>query len=528
MKTSVRRAFIVFALALAMVACENGRSSPPATTHPVTVVVALGTEPGQLNPAITTGGGVHPITDQIFNGLVGLDEQLRPVPELAERWEIEEEGRVYTFHLRQGVTWHDGKSFTAADVVFTFQQVLLKYHSRTRAGLGPALERIESPDDSTVIFRFKNPYAPLLQRLDVTEASILPQHVYGDGRDVLTHPANQHPVGTGPFVFSAYERGDRIVLDRNRRYFRPGLPGVDRVVFRILPSAATASLALESGDVDYISSVPGPDLARFKTLAEFRVVQSTGGSGGSICQEVLIPNLARAPLSRLAVRRAIYSAIDRDFIAERVYFGQGVAATGPISSRHPWAYIAPARTYPYDVALASRLLDEAGLTTGSDGVRATLSFVHAANQVRLADVVRDQLRAVGIVLRLVPLDFNAAVDRVFVKKNFDIGFASFCNGADPDIGVRRVYSSRNIGPIPFSNGASYRNPAVDSLFGAATSTLDRAKRLDVYGRIQSILVDDLPYFWLFDSAGYRAWRATFTEFHPWSGAFMEAVRPATP
>ena len=94
--------------------------------------------------------------------------------------------------------------------------------------------------------------------------------------------------------------------------------------------------------------------------------------------------------------------------------------------------------------------------------------------------------------------------------------------------MRRVYSSSNIGPIPFSNGAGYRNPAVDSLFSAAASTIDRAKRRELYGRIQSLVAEDLPYFWLFDSAGYRAWRATFTEFHPWSGAFMEAVRPVMP
>jgi peptide/nickel transport system substrate-binding protein len=517
----------LLAITVGAAACDSARR-PASGGEPVTVVVSQGTEPGQLNPAITTGGGVHPITDQVFNGLVGLDEQLNPVPELAERWEISDNGRVYTFHLRRGVKWHDGMPFTSADVVFTFEQVLLRYHSRTRAGLGPALDAVEAPDDSTVVFRFKYPYAPLLQRLDVTEASILPRHVYGDGRDVLTHPANQRPVGTGPFVFSSYVRGERIVLERNRGYFREGLPGVDRVVFRILPSAATGALALESGDVDYISSVPGPDVERFQSRDAYRVVQSTGGSGGSVCQEVVIPNLARPSLARLDVRRALYSALDREFIAKRVYHGQGVAATGPISSLHPWAYRAPARRYPHDTALANALLDRAGLARGADGMRLVLSFTHAANQARLADVLRDQLRAVGIVLRLEPLDFNAAVDRVFVKKDFDLGFASFCNGADPDIGVRRVYSSANIGPIPFSNGAGYRNPLVDSLFSAAASTLDRAERQRLYAQIQEALAEELPYFWLLDSAGYRAWRARFTGFRPWSGAFLETVRLATP
>ncbi|MBC7898032.1 MAG: ABC transporter substrate-binding protein [Cytophagaceae bacterium] len=526
----LRRASYVIGITLACLSCgrdELRRDTPAA--RGTTVVVALGGDPGQLNPAITTGGGVHPVTDQIFNGLVGLDEQLRPVPELAERWDVEDGGRRYRFHLRRGVTWHDGVPFTSADVVFSFEQVLLRYHSRTRAGLGPALQGISAPDDSTVVFEFRHPYAPLLLRLDVTEASIVPKHVYGDGQDLLAHPANQRPVGTGPFVFTSYARGDRVVLSRNPRYFRPGLPGVDHVVFRILASNATAALALESGDVDYSSSVPGPDVARFKANPTLRVVQSTGGSGGSVCQEVLIPNLARPPLNRLDVRRAIYHAVDLGFIAERVYFSQGQAATGPISSRHAWAYTAPGRHYAHDTARAAALLDAAGLRRQADGTRPiSLSFVHAANQVRLADVLRDQLRAVGITLRLEPLDFNAAVDRVFVKKDFDLGFASFCNGADPDIGVRRVYSSSNIGPIPFSNGAGYRNPVVDSLFDAGSATLDLEARRQTYARIQEILAEDLPYFWLFDSAGYRAWRATFTGFRPWSGAFLEAVRPVEP
>ena len=147
-----------------------GRAGSPANPGAQqTVVIAQGNDPGSFNPAITTSGNVHPITDQIFNGLVGLDEQLNPVPELAERWEIEDGGRTYTFHLRRGVEWHDGQPFTSADVKFTFEQALLKYHSRTRAALQAVLAGVEAPDAHTVIFRFHNPYGPLLQRLDVVE-----------------------------------------------------------------------------------------------------------------------------------------------------------------------------------------------------------------------------------------------------------------------------------------------------------------------------------------------------------------------
>lgn len=155
-----------------------GCGTVPAAPDPVTLVVALAGEPGALNPAVTTSGSTHPVTDQIFNGLVGLDENLNPLPELAERWSIEDEGRTYRFLLRPGVRWHDGAPFTAADVKFTFEQALLKYHSRTRALSTDCSPISESPDDLTVIFRLARPYAPLLQRPDVVEASIIPRHLF--------------------------------------------------------------------------------------------------------------------------------------------------------------------------------------------------------------------------------------------------------------------------------------------------------------------------------------------------------------
>ena len=147
--------------ALTLAGCSRG---PAAHAEPVTLVVSLNGDPGALNPAVTTSGNTHPVTDQIFNGLVGLDESLSPVPELAESWSLEDEGRTYRFALRRDVTWHDGTPFTAADVKFTFEEALLKYHSRTRAALQDLVERIETPDDHTVVFRLRRAYSPLLQR----------------------------------------------------------------------------------------------------------------------------------------------------------------------------------------------------------------------------------------------------------------------------------------------------------------------------------------------------------------------------
>jgi peptide/nickel transport system substrate-binding protein len=504
--------------------CGGG---PPDSTRAITtLVVAQSGDPGALNPAVTTSGSTHPVTDQIFNGLVGLDEQLGPVPELAERWTIEDEGRTYRFALRQDVRWHDGVPFTSADVKFTFDEALLRYHSRTRAALEDVIDRIETPDAYTAVFHLTRPYGPLLQRLDVVEASIIPRHQY-EGHDLLSGEPTRNPIGTGPFRFVSYAPADRLILERNPDYFRRDLPGVDRLVFRILPNAATAVAALERGEVDYISSVPCADIPRLRAAPDIAVVPSTGGSGGSLCQDVLIPNLAREPLGDVRVRRAIAHAIDREFIVERVYFGQGRPAAGPLTHLLAWAYTPDVRQYVHDPAEAERLLDAAGVPRGRDGVRFGITFTHASNAQRLGQALREQLRAVGIRLDLRTLDFNAAVEEVFVKKTFDLGLASFCNGADPDIGVRRVYVSSNIGPYPFSNGAGYRNARIDTLFDEATRHVDRVRRRPAYEEIQRILAEDVPYFWLIDSETLRAHRTTFTGFRLWTGAFAETVRPVS-
>ena len=319
-------------LALSSVACGPARTQPNA---PVTLVIAQGGDPGALNPAVTTSGNTHPVTDQIFNGLVGLDEQLNPVPELAERWTVEDDGRTYRFHLRPGVRWHDGQPFTSADVKFTFEEALLRYHSRTRAALEGVLDAVETPDQLTAVLRLKRPYSPLLQRLDVVEASMIPKHQFA-GQDLLTGGPTRHPIGTGPFRFMSYAPGDRVVLEKNPHYFRTGLPRVDRVVFRIFPNPATAVAALEAGEVDFVSSVPGADIERLRSVPGVAVVPSTGGSGGSMCQDVLIPNATRKPFNDVRVRRAFAHAIDRQFIANRVVLRSRSASDG---TDHPPAHL---------------------------------------------------------------------------------------------------------------------------------------------------------------------------------------------
>jgi len=353
------------------------------------------------------------------------------------------------------------------------------------------------------------------------EASIIPMHIY-EGKNLLKDPANLMPIGTGPFKFVEYVKGDHITLQRNPHYFKAGLPYLDKLIFRIIPNATTATQALERGEVDYVDSVPGPDISRLRNNSQVTLVQGFGGSGGSLCQDTLIPNLTKAPFNKLDVRRAFYQALDRKFLLDHVYFDQGQVSTGPISRQMTWAYSPDVRSYSYSTASANQLLDQAGYPRGPDGNRFTVTFTSASSFAQLGQAMREQLKQVGINLVLESLDFNAAVQKVFVQKNFDLGIASYCNGNDPEIGVRRLYVSTNIGPIPFSNGAGYVNPQIDQLFNQAAASTDRTQRAQVYAAIQKTLADDLPYFWLVDTQGYHAYRSTFKGFHLSNNLFEQA------
>ena len=487
-----------------------------------TLVIGAGNDPGQFNPGITTAGGTHFVTGNIYNGLLMLDEAFNPMPDLARTWTVSPDGTTYTFNLAHDVTWHDGQPFTSADVKFTFEEVLLKFHARTKAGLEAVLAGIDTPDDYTVVMRFNQPYGPLLQRLDIVEAAILPKHVYA-GTDIQNNPANQQPIGTGPFKFAEYAKGDRVRLVRNENYFKPGLPYLDELVFRIIPQATTATLAFEQGEVDYLISVPGPDLARLRAMPGVTIASTSAGSGGSNCQDTLVYNLRRAPLSTLEVRQALAYAIDRQQILDEVRFGQGRVAISPISSALGWAHNPNVPRYAFDPTRARELLDQAGYPVQAGGTRFSLTFPHPTSFARQGEVLRANLAAVGIDLQLQPLEVNAANEATYVRAEFDVGYGSYCNGPDPEIGVARAYVSSNIKPIPFANGAAYSNPHVDALFAQAAGTVDRAERAALYAEIQDILVQDVPYWWLTESDQVRAIAPGFHDLNIWSGNLAEGA-----
>ena len=226
------KAWIILATAICGILFIPQVASP--ASDPVyggSVVVAISSDPAGLNPAITTQGGVQAICGSIFSGLVAHDFDLNPVPDLAERWDVSLDGRTYTFHLAPEAVFHDGVPVTSEDVKFTFEQLLLKYHSRTRTSIGDNLRQILTPDAHTVVFEFNKSYSAFLKLVDVTNAPVMPKHVY-EGTEPLTNPHNTNPVGSGPFKFQEWLKGDHLTLVRNERYFKTGKPYLDRIVYK--------------------------------------------------------------------------------------------------------------------------------------------------------------------------------------------------------------------------------------------------------------------------------------------------------
>lgn len=501
-----------------------GAGAQTPATRNSTAVIAVSADPGQLNPAISTASPVHAVADSLFNGLVTLDREGNVGPDLARSWSISEDGLEVRFELFPSVTWHDGRAFTSADVKYTFEEVLFRFHARARAGLAPAVAAIETPAPDTVVFRMKRPHPALLRQLDVTEAPILPRHLY-EGSDPARNEANARPVGTGAFRFESYRRDDSVVLTRNPVYFKPGLPKLERLVFRVIPEANTQIAALTNGEVDYLGRVAPADVERLKGKAT--LADTTAGPGGANCIMTLSFNLQRPRLAELPVRQAIAHAVDRTQLLQRVQFGQGRVPQAPIHSAIAWATLPGAlQAYDTDPAKANALLDAAGLARAPTGERLTLELLMFPAFARYGELLRQQLGAVGIAVILKPLDPATFATAVFTQRAFDLALVSYCNGVDPEIGVRRMYHSSAIGTVPFSNAAAYRNGEVDRLFDAAGAAIDTDRRGEAYRAMQRIVARDLPYWWLVETDFTSAWRESLADFAPWSGQFAESARPA--
>ena len=463
----------LFALA-ALIALAGCHSAP---RDPRTVVFLIESSPANLDPRIGTDGQSEHIDELLFDGLVARDASFHFTPALAASWE-QPNPLTLIFHLRQGVRFHDGRVLTANDVVWTVNSIRTGQVISPKAAAYASVDAVEARDAQTVVFRLKHADNFLLTNLSTGAFGIVPE---GSGRDFW-----RHPVGTGPFRFVSQQIDQDVVVERNPLSWS-GAPKIERVRFAVVPDAITESLELEKGSGDVaINSLPMDSLAVLATRPNLAIEDTPGTQ-----VQYLNFNLSDPLLKDARVRQAIACAIDRKQIIQTLLQGRGQVAESLLPVSH-WAYTGDVARYDFDPQRAARMLDEAGLKPGPDGVRFHLTMKSSTQEdVRmLAAVLQQQLAGVGIALDLRSYEFATFYADV-TRGAFQLYSLRWIGGNEqPDI-FTYAYSTASFSPKGANRG-HYSNPQLDALLSEAAESTDTVRRRADYVEAQQILAHDLP------------------------------------
>lgn len=460
------------------------------------IVVASIGDAKRLNPIIANDSASGDINGLVFNGLIRYDKDLHFEGDLAESWDISDDGLIITFHLRSGVKWHDGQPFTAEDVLFTYQKLIDPNVATPYGADYQRLDKVEVLDTLTFRVTYKEPFAPALESWSM---GIIPKHIL-EGKDINTDEFNRHPVGTGPYRFKAWLTGQKIVLTANDAYFK-GRPNIDEYNYRIIPDPATMFQELRSKGVDMMGLTPlqfsrQTDTPFFKeNFRKFRY-PSNGYT-------YLGYNLKDSKFSDKQVRQALAYAINKEDIVKGVRLGLGSPATGPYPP-HYWAYNPNARTYPYDPEKAKAMLHEAGWAdTNGDGILdkdgRPFQFTIITNlgndeRKQAAEIIQQNLKAVGIDVKIKVVEWQAFINEFVDKRQYEAIILGWSIGLDPDTYI--MWHSSQTGPNQY-NFVSYSNPEVDELLIQGRKTFELEKRKAIYQKIHAILAEDQPYCFLY-------------------------------
>jgi peptide/nickel transport system substrate-binding protein len=493
--TMTRRSLIAGTAAGAFVAATPGALRAQAKRGG-RLIVAADSEPKNLNPAIVASNGVffvaskviEPLADASYTGADGLE------PKLATAWSGSPDGLSVTFTLREGVTWHDGKPFSSADVAFSAMEVWKKLQNLGRV-VFKDLAAVETPDAKTAVFKFAKPTPfQLIRNALPALTAVLPRHVY-EGTDIMNNPANVNLVGTGPFQFVETKPGQYTLLKRNPNYWDKSEPLLDEIVFRVLSDRAAAGAALEAEEIHLaaFSMVPLADLPRIAKVKGLKVYAN--GYEALTYQLVVEINHRRKELADVRVRRAIAHAIDRDFVVKTIFLGYAKPATGPVITTDKALYNPDVPKTPFDPAKANALLDEAGYPRGADGTRFALKLLPAPffNETKqFGDYLRQALGAVGIKAEIVANDTPAHLKAVYTDHAFDLAVGSPVYRSDPAISTTILFQSGLPAGVPFSNQYGFADPAMDALIAKAATEVDEAKRTALYKEFQVLAAETLP------------------------------------
>ena len=499
--------FIVSILVLA--ACTNGNDSSSETDGTNSTDAASG-EPvkgGEVSIPIAadpTFNTWHPnayaesnvVNRIIFTGLTKPGKDLAPAPALAEEWSTSEDGLVWTFNLRQGVKWHDGEEFTADDVAFTFNDLVLNESLGSNGSSNyKSLKEVVVVDDYTVEFHLERPWAALPAYL-AFNSEIMPEHkLSGDDPWNNIDFNKKAPVGTGPYKVDTYTSGQSVTLVKNVDFYE-GEPNLDKVTYKIVPDANTQIAQAISKELDIFVMDDKSAIERIESTEGVEVVAA------DITRYFWIAlNQEDERFTDVKVRQAVTHAIDRQAIVDSVLQGYGKVAHGPITPDQEVYYTDEVQQYPYDVEKAKQLLAEAGWedsdgdgVVDKDGEKFTINFDIAiqGDLERVAQLVQQYLIAVGLDVQLNVLEWNAMIQKNIIERDYEMMLNWWSFPTDPDVYAQ--YGSENAGTG--NNIPGVQDPKLDELLQRGQATSDPTERAEIYREAQEYMAETLPYIYL--------------------------------
>ena len=451
----------------------------PAARAKDTLALGMVLEPPHLDVTAGAAAAIREVTyANLYEGLTRIDARGEVRPGLAESWTVSPDGRSYAFKLRTGVVFHDSSPFDCSVVKFSYDRAAAADSVNAQKPLFAAIARTECPDPATAVVTLTQPTASFLFNMGWGDAAMI------SPKSAATNKTS--PVGTGPFRFKSWSKGDRVELVRNDAYWG-ARPKLAAVTFRFIADPTAAAAAMLAGDIDAFPLFPAPEtLDRFRADKRFKV--AVGSTAGKI---VMSLNEARKPFDDVRVRRALAYAIDRRLYIEGVLSGFGE----PIGSHYmpgDVAYVDLTGAYPYDPAKAKALLAEAGI---KPGFTMTITMPPPGYARKGGEVIAALLEQVGITAKLAPMEWAQWLDIVFKQYNYDATLIAHVEPRDLGIYARDSYYF------------NYRNPEYRALYDRYLAATDPAAQASLLGDLQRKLSADKPNVFLATLPKIGVWDA---------------------